>query len=74
MDNFWIFFRDTFGQWQWERHGAGCATVAVSNDSFPNPHDCRHDAIHHGYLPFAHEAIYPPDFEQGLGQADTRAR
>lgn len=65
MDNCWIFFRDVYGYWQWERHGGGASAVAASDESFTDAHACRHDAIHHGYLPTTHNAIYPPEFDQG---------
>jgi hypothetical protein len=65
MDNRWIFFRDVFGRWQWERHGG--AAAAASDVSFADPVACRRDAIHHGFLPMADQAIFPPEFESGPG-------
>jgi len=63
MRNCWIFFRDVFGYWQWERHGDDMVAVESSDAPFEDAGECRHDAIQRGYLPMMHAAIFPPEFE-----------
>jgi hypothetical protein len=63
MGNCWIFFRDLFGYWQWERHGEAAQCVEASEGAFPSSNDCQLDAIHHGYQPTLHHAIFPPEFD-----------
>lgn len=68
MDNCWVFFRDIFGRWQWERHGEGMSILAASRRSFAGVDACRHDAVMEGYRPTIDEAIFPPEFEQEVIQ------
>ena len=64
MQNCWVFFRDVFGSWQWERHGDGMVAVEASDAPFDDARACRHDAIRRGYQPTMDAAIFPPEFEQ----------
>ncbi len=60
----WIFFRDVFGRWQWERRGEGAFVIAVSCDFFADAEACKQDAKREGYHHGIDEATFPPDFEQ----------
>ena len=64
MENCWLFFRDVFGRWQWERHGEGMSIIAVSQHSFADADECLHDAVTQGYRPTIDVAIFPPEFER----------
>lgn len=52
----WIFFRDVFGGWRWERLDDAGATIGESSHSFDSREAAEIDAGLHGYAPYGSAA------------------
>lgn len=45
----WKFYRDTNGEWRWQRIAPNGKVVGASTESYKNRDDCVANARRHGY-------------------------